>query len=137
MVEVQVIPPPPNIRIFTDASMEGWGAHCASNTFQGLWSVEEKSLHINVLEMRATHLALNLVHTLPGDHVMISSDNTTVVAYINHQGGTKSLSLWKETMPLFLLAEKRQILLSAVHIPGHLNVIADQLSRKGQILLTE
>jgi hypothetical protein len=134
---VPLIPPAPTLRLFTDASVDGWGAHVGDLTLQGPWTIQEKALHINVLEMRAVTLALTAVDTSPGDHVMVSSDNITVVAYIKHQGGTKSRTLWKETQPLFQLAIDRQITLSAVHIPGHLNVIADQLSRRGQILPTE
>ena len=47
-----------SIRLFTDASNEGWGAHLDQNSTKGLWSDREKRLHINVLEMKAVSLAL-------------------------------------------------------------------------------
>ena len=132
-----VVPPEPNIRLYTDACMKGWGAHCADQTFQGLWTAQEQLLHINVLEMRAVYMALMCVNTSPGDRVMVSTDNTSAVAYINHLGGTRSESLWRETETLFHLVIGRCVTLRAVHIPGRLNVIADLLSRDGQVLPTE
>ena len=117
--------------------MKGWGAHCADQTFQGLWTAQEQLLHINVLEMRAVYMALMCVNTSPGDRVMVSTDNTSAVAYINHLGGTRSESLWRETETLFHLVIGRCVTLRAVHIPGRLNVIADLLSRDGQVLPTE
>ena len=137
MKGVPLVPPPYTLRIYTDACIKGWGAHMDEHAVQGLWSPEESVLHINVLEMRAVVLAIQAFPTTPGDVVMISSDNTTVVAYINHQGGTRSKSLWLETLQLFQLAMKKGLFLRAVHIPGRLNVIADQLSRLGQTLPTE
>ena len=41
--------------------------------------------------------------------------------------------LWR----LLLWCNQRQIVLRARHIPGHLNVIADKLSRHGQVIQTE
>ena len=53
-------PPDPNITVVTDASMSGWGAHCEDKTAQGVWSLQETSLHINVLEMKTVLLALQV-----------------------------------------------------------------------------
>ena len=47
-----------SIQLFTDASNEVWGAHLAQRSTQGLWSDQEKRLHINVLELKAVSLAL-------------------------------------------------------------------------------
>ena len=129
--------PEPNIRIFTDASTQGWGAHMDGSTIQGTWSRTEQLLHINVLEMRAVRLALERLEVPPHSRVLVASDNTTVVAYVNKQGGTHSRQLWLETSLLFELLSRLQSSLRARHIPGRLNVIADQLSREGQILPTE
>ena len=38
-----------SIQLFTDASNEGWGAHLERSSTKGLWSNQEKRLHINVL----------------------------------------------------------------------------------------
>ncbi len=54
-------------------------------------SVERSHLmwHINFLEMLAVFEALK--HFLPdlrGHHVLVCTDNRSVVSYINHQGGS-------------------------------------------------
>ena len=49
-----------SIQLFTDASNEGWGAHLEQTSAKGLWSDREKRLHINVLELKAVSLALQI-----------------------------------------------------------------------------
>ena len=79
---------------FTDASKEGWGAHLGDFTASGTWSVPESQLHINFLELKAVLLALKrFQHMVQGKVVLIATDNTTVVAYINKEGGMRSGSL--------------------------------------------
>ena len=68
---------------------------------------------------------------------MIATDNTTVVAYINKQGGTHSHLLLRLVVDLFLWFQTQDITLRARHIPGCLNVIADSLSRPNQPIMTE
>ena len=60
-----------------------------------------------------------------------------MVAYANKQGGPRSSPAWLECLDLFQLPQDNVWSIRARHIPGHLNVIADQLSRPGQILPTE
>ena len=48
----------PSIQLFKYASNEGWGAHLDQSSTKGLWSDQEKRLHINVLELKAVSLAL-------------------------------------------------------------------------------
>ena len=129
-----------SVSSFTDASEQGWGAHvqdAQETKFQGLWSNLERGLHSNVLEMRAVRLALERVTAPVGSVILISTDNTTVKSHINKQGGTRSWSLMEETVLLFQLAIRNSWHLKARHIPGKLNVLADNLSRVGQILPTE
>ena len=76
------------LQIFTDASKEGWGAHLDEHTARGTWSLPESKLHINQLELKAVFLALKEFRTLVSNKtVLIATDNTTVVAYINKEGG--------------------------------------------------
>ena len=76
------------LQIFTDASNEGWGAHLDDHTARGTWSLPESKLHINHLELKAVFLALKEFRTLVCNKtVLIATDNTTVVAYINKEGG--------------------------------------------------
>ena len=54
----------------------------------GQWSVHWQDQHINVLELRAVMLALKSFHqVIPHCHVLLSTDNTTVAAYLNKEGG--------------------------------------------------
>ena len=74
--------------IFTDASKEGWGAHLNECTARGTWSLPESKLHINQLELKAVFLALKEFRDLCSNKiVLVATDNTTVVAYINKEGG--------------------------------------------------
>ena len=80
-----------SIQLFTDASNEGWGAHLDQNSTKGLWSEREKRLHINVLELKAVSLALrDFKDQCQNQTVLVATDNSTVVAYINKQGGIHS-----------------------------------------------
>ena len=82
------------VQIFTDASNEGWGAHLGDYTARGGWSVPESKLHINFLELKVVLLALKAFEPFcRGRVVLVATDNTTVVAYINKEGGMPSGSL--------------------------------------------
>ena len=126
------------LQLFTDASNEGWGAHLGDSTARGVWSDVESHLHINFLELKAVFLALKSFEPLcKNQSVLIATDNTTVVAYINKQGGMKSGSLCTLLWRLLAWCHPRGIVLRARHIPGRLNVIADKLSRHNQVIQTE
>lgn len=116
--------------VTTDASMVGWGATWQQRAVRGLWTDTERRDHINVLELRAVHLALRqLLPHLRGRHVLIRTDNTTVVYHINHQGGVRSARLLQVTRRLLLWAASRLLSLRATYLPGIENVAADYLSR--------
>lgn len=49
-----------------------------------------KSLHINCLELMAVWLALrHILSLLKGHHVLVKTNNTTVVVFVNKQGNTQ------------------------------------------------
>ena len=126
------------LQIFTDASNEGWGAHLDDHTARGTWSLPESKLHINHLELKAVFLALKGFRILVCNKtVLIATDNTAVVAYINKEGGLKSGSLCALLWRILSWCTRQQVTLRARHIPGRLNVIADKLSRLGQTIQTE
>ena len=123
------------LQIFTDASKEGWGTHLDEHTARGTWSLPESKLHINHLELQAVFLALKEFRTLVCNKtVLIATDNTTVVAYINKEGGMKSGSLCALLWKILSWCTRQQLTLKARHIPGRLNMIADKLSRLGQTI---
>ena len=66
---------------------------------------------------------------LTNANVLVCSDNTTTVACINKQGGTKSRELTKMAWKFLTLADQLNCQLQARHVPGRLNVLADVLSR--------
>ena len=126
------------LQIFTDASNEGWGAHLGGSTARGVWSEPESRLHINFLELKAVLLALkSFEQQCTGQIVLIATDNTTVVSYINKEGAMRSGSLCALLWRLLSWCHPRKIVLRARHIPGRLNVIADKLSRHNQVIQTE
>ena len=107
-------------------------------TASGRWSPDESTLLINGLELLAVHKAVShWVRHLRNKIVSLSTDYSTVVAYIKLQGGLHSLTLILQVWELLLFAQANNILLQACHIPGKLNVLADSLSTKDQILPTE
>ena len=120
-----------SIQLFTDASSKGWGAHLDQSSTKGLWSDQEKRLHINVLELKAVSLALqSLKDQCQNQTVLVATDNTTVVAYINKQGGTHSAEMCALLWKIMTWCHHYHITLKARHIPGCLNVMADLSSSK-------
>ena len=127
-----------NTLVFTDASQKGWGAHLNEIVLSGLWSNKEAQLHINVLELKAVLLALKgFQEHLQGQTVLICSDNSTVVAYLNKEGGTHSIEMCALIWRILAFTNSRKIQIRARHVPGSLNVIADSLSRRDKVIQTE
>ncbi|XP_033633155.1 uncharacterized protein LOC117294748 [Asterias rubens] len=130
-------PPPPSVTVTTDASLLGWGATLHPRQIAGVWGSEHLSAHINVLEILAVSNALwHFQSDVRGRAVLVRCDNATVVAYINHQGGTRSGRLCALAWDVIHCFTQQGTALSAVHIPGVENVTADALSR-GWIAPTE
>ena len=127
-----------SIQLFTEASNEGWGAHLDQSSRKGLWSDQEKRLHINVLELKAVSLALQRFKgQCQNQTVLVATDNSTVVAYINKQGGTHSAEICVLLWKIMTWCHHYHITLKARHIPGCLNVMANLLSRSNQVQSTE
>ena len=103
------------LQIFTDASKkEGLGAHLNKLTARGSWSVPESKLHINYLELKAVFLALKEFQDLCVNQiVLVATDNTTVVAYINKEGGLRSGPLCALLWRILTWCSQRQVTLKA------------------------
>ncbi len=79
--------------------------------------------------MLAVFLALkNFLADLRGHHVLVRSDNTSVVSYINHQGGLQSRPLCKMVCQILLWSHGKLLSLRAAYILGAHNIGADILS---------
>ncbi|KAL0154035.1 hypothetical protein M9458_050694 [Cirrhinus mrigala] len=104
----------------------GWGAVCNGQAASGSWTGPRLQWHIDCLELLAVLLALRRFRPmLRHKHVLVRTDSTATVAYINHQGGLRSRRMSQLARHLTWLKSLR-----AVHIPGELNRAADQLSRQ-------
>ena len=97
----------------------------------------KKSLHINVLELKVSLALQSFKDQCQKQTVLIATDNSTVVAYINKQGGTHSAEMCAHLWKIMTWYHHYQITLKARHIPGCLNVMANLLSRSNQVQSTE
>ena len=119
----------PDIVIYSDASLDGWGATMNGACANGPWSSEQSGKHINELELLAAFYALRAFANRASNvtiHVML--DNATSVAYINKCGGTHSAPLRNLALKIISWCEQRRVYLQAFHVPGKQNFIADYQS---------
>ena len=61
--------------------------------------------------------------------ILIRTDNSTVIAYINKQGGSCSSRLCLLALKLWEFCIQRNLMIKAVHVPGIDNSKTDALSR--------
>ena len=121
-----------DIKITTDASPTGWGAMMNSIRARGYWSKEEALLHQNVRELNAVSLATRAYlknKDISDQTILIVSDNSTTVKYINAQGGKKENLAWITLQLIEWLEEKKMTTIFATHKPGITMGIVDTLSR--------
>ncbi|CAH2208009.1 jg1828 [Pararge aegeria aegeria] len=115
----------------TDASDIGWGAQLDDIKIAGTWTNYQLAWHANQKEMFAVYAAI--VHQQPrlqNAQVLLQTDNRTVAAYINKEGGTKSVTILKQTRRLLSLLDKLNMHLIAQYFPGRYNAEVDALSRQ-------
>ncbi len=116
--------------VFTDASTTGWGATYNRHAVSGVWTGPQLHWHINCLELLAVRLALSRLRgRLQRKDVLVRTDNTATVAYINRQGGLRSHRMSQLARHLLLWSQKHLRSLRAIHIPRVFNRAADELSR--------
>ena len=80
--------------------------------------------------MKAIFFALRTFKDIANQTILVRTDNTTCVAYINHQGGTTSITLSKDAEALWELCLLRNIHLRAKHVPRIRNILADRASQR-------
>ena len=67
------------------------GRSLDEHTARGTWSLPESKLHINYLGLLAVFLALKEFQDLCSNKiVLVATDSTTVVSYVNKEGGMRS-----------------------------------------------
>ena len=128
---------PPMMTLTSDASGLGWGITDGHSQNGGKWNDIEKSRaannEINYLELWAAFMGLRAYASHKSNvHVKLLIDNTTAIAYINHMGGTKSHNCNELGKEIWEWCVERKIWLTAFHIPGVYNVVADKRSREFQ-----
>ena len=127
-------PPPPSVDVFTDASQKGWGVHdSVGRRLMGVWSASLRGCHINILELVAVYLAIKRLWFPRGVHLRLHSDNMTVVNCLSRGGSARSVPLNRWIISILHLLQQRQLVLTACHIAGVRNVIADGLSRNSPL----
>lgn len=118
-----------DMEIFSDASTTGWGAIYLNHKANGLWNAEERTMHINFLEIKAAFLALKcFAKEKYNKQILLRIDNITALAYINKMGGTRHKHLNTLTRTLWEWCIDRKIRVFAEYVASKEN-IADEGSR--------
>ncbi|XP_077124878.1 uncharacterized protein LOC143781863 [Ranitomeya variabilis] len=109
-------------------------AQCKLRLSNTISSLQELGWIINFEKSRlnpdTTQMFLGIqLDSIQGADVRVFSDNSTTVAYVNRQGGTRSGSLMTIAGEIFQFAETHLTSLTALHIRGVENTKADYLSR--------
>ena len=122
---------PVDLLIETDASRKGWGGGILPRyQYRGAMVLRRKA---STHQLFGTAGGSFAIQTFTKDkvcaHVKLLMDNTAAVAYINKMGGTHSQVLSNLAVQLWEWRLQNNLQISAQHLPGHLNVRADQESR--------
>ena len=112
----------PELVVQTDSSLSGWGFVCNGEKSGGRWTKEEKTMHINGLELKAILFALKaLGKHIKNKHVKILSDSMTAVHYVTNFGGCRSVDCNQISRDIWLWCIEHNVWLSCTHIAGKLN----------------
>lgn len=119
-----------DLEIFTDASLSGWGAFCQGHSAHGWWKSPDTNKHINLLELQAIHCGLKYFGShLKDCNILIRTDNTTALSYINRMGSVKFTDLNVLARSIWQWCENKNIWVFASYIPSDNNWQADRASR--------
>nr|CAH7765682.1 unnamed protein product [Callosobruchus chinensis] len=119
-----------HLEIFSDASLTGWGIHSNDVKSHGFWSLEEKTHHINYLELKAAFFGLRCcASNRHSENILLRIDNTTAVAYINRMGGVQHPKLNSLCRKIWQWCEERNLFIFASYINTKENFVADTESR--------
>ena len=97
----------------------------------------EVAAHQSSRDEGAVHRPSVVSRRCIGYHVTAMCDNSTVVAYVNKQGGMVSRALCLLASHLLRWMESLDIHLNERYLSGQANVLADLLSCRGQVVGTE
>ena len=124
----------PHLDFWSDAPDVGWGTHLLDAAASSLWSPEEAQLSINARELLAVEYGLWHFHLIVANStVAVFADNSTALAYLRKQGGTRSPVLNSIAQRILRWAESIDLVLAPQFIQDKNNVRADSLSRPNQV----
>ena len=118
------------LHLYTDAAGSlGFGGLCGKKWFLGSWPQTWKKLNITVLELFPIVVAARIWGSMwQNKRIIFFSDNMAVVHVLN-----SSTSKEREVMillrKLVLVTMNYNFQFQARHLPGHVNTLADSLSR--------
>ena len=95
----------------------------------GAWLPNENPMHINVLKLKANLLALKSFVKTSHKYIQIMSENTATIHCINKMVTAHAKECHHEVLKTWEWAIIHKNLLSAAHIPGKLNTVANKESR--------
>ena len=123
----------PEMVIQTDASLQMWGAVLNDLQKGENWSTKDLNYagrNINALELMAIKYAIqNFLQIVRKKTVLIRSDNTTAVCYVNNMGGHTSDICDNIAREIWKIAIENTINLKCAFIAGCNNNFADFMSR--------
>ena len=117
--------------IQTDTSLTGWEAVCNGVQTSGKWSEEERTLHINVLELLAIKLALlsfTMGEKVKAIHYQI--EDKVALSYLLKMEGTKNEHVIRLSKEIWYYLLNHKMAITAEILPSVLNTVADRESRK-------
>ena len=138
-----LLPPTIDVRCGTDASDYGWGAWMETPNgvvrWGGYFSRRQQAHHINYKELLAVHYML----LGPPDRDFLKNkvlglgiDNTTAMWYLRKMGG-RNPKLARLAQKIFTTTTTLKASMTTFHVPGVLNVIADEESRKNVLRMID
>ncbi|CEP08889.1 hypothetical protein [Parasitella parasitica] len=125
-----ILPTTPTQTIFVGASNTGRGCSWNQHRAHDYWNPFEAEQSINWRELKAAFLALQTFRLPEHSTVLIQTDDTTSLSYMNKQGGNRSLALLDLATDVWNWCLQRKIVIQAQHIGGVNNRIADMESRR-------
>ena len=118
------------MNLATDASDIGWSYLLDGHWVSGQWTPGQSDLHINHKEFLVLAMALEQNARLVQRRTIYwEVDNTTALAYIRNEGGTKDWALCLRTIALLEWCHQHSIHLIPKYVPSIQNIIADRGSR--------
>ena len=122
--------PMPDFQVSTDAAGTlGFGAYFQGEWFSAAWLPSQQALGMTYKELYPIVIACHLWGSAWSRHrVLFHCDNLSVV-HIIRNGTCQDENVMHLVRDLFLISTKCEFRVSAAHLPGKTNLIADALSR--------